>query len=49
MSISKIELSHNLITEYGLENLIDCLEVNMNITELDLKGNQVSEIPLSLE
>jgi hypothetical protein len=33
----------------GLENLIDCLDVNMNIVEIDLTSNIIAEIPSSLQ
>jgi len=47
--LHSVSLPKNQLTTFGLENIIDCLDVNSNIIELDLTENLITEIPHSLQ
>ena len=46
--LHSIQLPRNSLTTTGLENLVDCLDVNFNLTHLSLPYNNVTDIPASL-
>jgi Ran GTPase-activating protein (RanGAP) involved in mRNA processing and transport len=43
-----VALPRNQLTTAGLEHLIDCLDVNSNLTDLDLRDNLITDVPSSL-
>ncbi len=47
--LNSLSLPRNQLTTFGLENLLDCLDVSANITELDLRDNLITDIPASLQ
>lgn len=47
--LNSLSLPKNQLTTFGLENLLDCLDVNPNITELDIHENLITAIPTSLQ
>lgn len=47
--LNSLSLPKNQLTTFGLENLLDCLDVNSNITELDIHENLITAIPASLQ
>jgi Leucine-rich repeat (LRR) protein len=46
--LSSVSLPRNQLSTFGLENLIDCLDVNSNLTDLDLTENLITDLPASL-
>ncbi len=47
--LNSLSLPKNQLTTLGLENLLDCLDVNPNITELDVHENLITDMPTSLQ
>lgn len=43
--IHSLALPRNQLTSAGLEHIIDCLDVNQNLTDLDLRDNLITDIP----
>jgi len=46
--LHSVALPRNQLTTTGLENLVDCLDVNFNLTDLALEHNQIQDVPASL-
>jgi len=46
LTVKSLNISHNCLTEKGIETVIDCLSKNSSIKELDISHNEISIVSI---
>ena len=48
LTVKSLNISHNCLTEKGIETVIDCLSKNSSIKELDISHNEISIVSIKI-